>query len=91
MDRDRSPRPRRADDSSAPGLRRGDPRPSIKERYPSKEVYLAAFRKAADDLVAQRYLLPEDAKLLVGRAESDGVSGVAWPPVPFPAHNASSR
>jgi Alpha/beta hydrolase domain len=51
----------------------GDPRPSIEERYPSKEVYLAAFRKAADDLVAQRYLLPDDAKLLVGRAESEGI------------------
>ena len=54
-------------------LAAGDPRPSIEERYPSREVYVAAFRKAADDLVAQRYLLPEDAKLLVGRAESDGV------------------
>ena len=49
----------------------GDPRLSIEERYPSKEVYLAAFRKAADDLVAQRYLLPDDAKLLIGRAESE--------------------
>ena len=58
--------PRRADGG-------GDPRPSIEERYPSKEVYVAAFRKAADDLVAQRYLLPDDAKLLIGRAESDGV------------------
>ena len=37
--------PRRADGG-------GDPRLSIEERYPSKEVYLAAFRKAADDLVA---------------------------------------
>ena len=52
----------------------GDPRPSIEERYPSKDAYVAAFEKAADDLVAQRYLLPEDAKLLVGRAESEGIS-----------------
>ena len=51
----------------------GDPRLSIEERYPSRDVYVAAFRKAADDLVAQRYLLPEDAKLLIGRAESEGV------------------
>lgn len=51
----------------------GDPRPSIEERYPSKQVYLGAFRKAADDLVAQRCLLPDDAKLLIERAESDGV------------------
>jgi hypothetical protein len=54
-------------------LAAGDPRLSIEERYPSKDVYVAAFKKAADDLVAQRYLLPEDAKLLIGRAESEGI------------------
>ena len=43
----------------------GDPRLSIEERYPSKEVYLAAFKRAADDLVAKRFLLPDDAALLV--------------------------
>jgi hypothetical protein len=51
----------------------GDPRLSIEERYPSKEVYLSAFRKAADDLVAKRYLLPDDAALLVKRAEDEGI------------------
>ena len=54
-------------------LATGDPRLSIEERYPSRETYVAAFKKAADDLVAQRYLLPEDAKLLIGRAESEGI------------------
>jgi Alpha/beta hydrolase domain len=54
-------------------LAAGDPRLSLEERYPSKDVYVAAFRKAADDLVARRYLLPEDAKLLIGRAESEGI------------------
>jgi hypothetical protein len=54
-------------------LAAGDPRLSIEERYPSRDVYVAAFRKAADDLVAKRYLLPEDAKLLIGRAESEAV------------------
>ncbi len=68
MDRDRSPATR-AERMATSAIAR----PSIEERYPSKEVYLAAFRKAADDLVAQRYLLPDDAKLLVGRAESEGV------------------
>ena len=34
-------------------LAAGDPRPSIEERYPSREVYVAAFGKAAADLVAQ--------------------------------------
>jgi hypothetical protein len=51
----------------------GDPRLSIEERYPTKNVYLAAFKKAADDLVAQRLLLPDDAALLVKRAESEGI------------------
>jgi len=51
----------------------GDPRLSLEERYPSKEAYLAVFRKAADDLVARRFLLPDDAALLIGRAESEGI------------------
>jgi hypothetical protein len=51
----------------------GDPRLSMEERYPSKEAYIAAFRKAADDLVAERYLLPEDADLLIRRAEGEGI------------------
>ena len=51
----------------------GDRRPSIEERYPSKDAYLAAFTAAAGRLVAQRLLLPEDASLLIQRAEQDGV------------------
>ena len=39
----------------------GDPRPSIEERYPTKESHVAAIRKAANGLVAKRYLLREDA------------------------------
>ncbi len=50
----------------------GDSRLSIEERYPTKEAYLAAFKKAADDLVAKRFLLPDDATLLINRAESEG-------------------
>jgi hypothetical protein len=51
----------------------GDPRPLIEERYPSRESYVAAFRKTADDLVAQRFLLPDDAVRLVSEAERDGI------------------
>ncbi len=51
----------------------GDPRLSIEERYPSKEMYVAAVRKAADGLVAKRYLLAEDATRLVAEAERDGI------------------
>jgi Alpha/beta hydrolase domain len=51
----------------------GDPRLSIEERYPTKDVYLAAFKKAADDLVAKRFLLPDDAAALIKTAEIEGV------------------
>ena len=51
----------------------GDPRLSIEERYPTKDVYLAVFRKAAADLVAQRFLLPDDADSLVKTAGTEGV------------------
>jgi len=51
----------------------GDPRLSIEERYGNKQAYLAAVQKAADALVAQRYLLPEDAKRLIAEAEAGGI------------------
>jgi hypothetical protein len=54
----------------------GDPRPSIEERHPDRASYVAAFRAAADRLVAQRFLLPEDAQLLVERAVRDGIRSV---------------
>jgi hypothetical protein len=54
-------------------LAAGDPRLSIEERYPSKEAYLAQFRKATADLVAERFLLPDDARSLNERAEREGI------------------
>ncbi len=59
--------------TKAERLAAGDPRLSLEERYPSKDAYLAAFLKAAKGLVAQRYLLPDDADLLIERAESEGI------------------
>jgi hypothetical protein len=38
----------------------GDPRPSIQERYSSREAYLTRVRAAASALVKQRYLLEAD-------------------------------
>jgi hypothetical protein len=57
---------------SAGAVGRGDPRLSIEECYPSKETYVAAIKKAVDGLVADRYLLPEDASRLVSQAEREG-------------------
>ena len=51
----------------------GDPRPSLAERYLSAADYIAAFRAAADRLVAQRLLLPEDATMLVAKSTSEGI------------------
>jgi hypothetical protein len=54
-------------------LAAADPRPSIEERYPTRESYVAAVKKAADELVARRFLLPDDAIRLVAEAERDGI------------------
>jgi hypothetical protein len=47
----------------------GDPRKSIAERYASREDYLARYKKAVDDLVRQRWILPEDRAALLHRGE----------------------
>ncbi len=54
-------------------MKTGDARRSIEERYPTRDAYLAAVRKAADALVGRRHLLVEDAQRLVGEAERNGV------------------
>jgi hypothetical protein len=46
----------------------GDPRPSIERRYGTHQGYVDAVRAAADRLVAQRFLLPEDRDRLVAEA-----------------------
>jgi hypothetical protein len=47
-----------------------DPRPSLAERYGSRDAYVARLRAAADALVAERLLLPDDADRLVAIAKS---------------------
>jgi hypothetical protein len=51
----------------------GDPRLSLEERYKDHAGYVAAVKAAADKLVAERYLLPEDAAALVAQAEASTV------------------
>jgi len=46
----------------------GDPRPSLEERYPSKENYLRQVTQAAEALVAQGYLLAEDVPTVTEQA-----------------------
>jgi hypothetical protein len=45
--------------------RTDDPRRSVEERYASRDEYLTAVRKAANDLVAKGYLLKEDVPRIV--------------------------
>jgi len=59
------PFPRTADERQ----KTGDPRKSIAERYASREVYLTQYEQAVDDLVKQRWILPEDRAALVHRGE----------------------
>ena len=47
----------------------GDPRKSVAERYASREDYLARYTQALDDLIKQRWILPEDRDALLHRAE----------------------
>ena len=45
-----------------------DPRPSLAERYASRDAYLAAVRQAAERLVEARYLLADDVDLCLAIA-----------------------
>ncbi|MBI2964602.1 MAG: hypothetical protein HYY34_00175 [Chloroflexi bacterium] len=49
-------------------LENGDPRLSIRERYPSKEAYLDLVREAGRKLAADRNLLEEDIEFCAQRA-----------------------
>jgi hypothetical protein len=46
----------------------GDPRPSLEERYGSRENYAARVEAAATALVTDRLLLPSDAAAYVKAA-----------------------
>jgi hypothetical protein len=45
-----------------------DPRESLKERYGSRDAYVAKVKAAADELVEERLLLPDDAEAYVAAA-----------------------
>ncbi len=46
----------------------GDPRPSLEERYGTRDRYLARVRSDAQAMVADRHLLAEDVEAVVERA-----------------------
>ncbi len=49
----------------------GDPRLSIQERYSGREEYLQLYRKAAERLIEQRFLLPEDLPAVLERGAAE--------------------
>jgi len=49
-------------------LASGDPRPSLEERYPTKDDYISKIAKAADELRNMRLLLSEDVERMVNAA-----------------------
>ncbi len=53
---------------------RGDPRPSLEERYGNHAAYVRRLEEAAAKLVAARLLLREDAEQLVARARNEEIA-----------------
>ncbi len=49
----------------------GDPRPSVAERYGSREQYMAKFGDAAMKLIEERFLLKEDLAAVLERGERE--------------------
>jgi hypothetical protein len=48
-----------------------DPRKSIAERYADRADYMKRYKNAVDDLVKQRWILPEDREALIQRGEQE--------------------
>jgi Alpha/beta hydrolase domain len=53
---------------------KGDPRPSLEERYGNHAAYVQKMTRAAAQLVSERMLLQEDAERLIARAKGEEVA-----------------
>jgi len=49
----------------------GDPRPSVAERYVSREQYMGKFAEAAMNLIKERFLLREDLAAVLERGQRE--------------------
>jgi len=49
----------------------GDPRPSVAERYVSREEYMGKFAEAAMNLIKERFLLREDLTAVLERGQRE--------------------
>lgn len=59
--------------TNAQRLSNRDPRPSLEERYGTHDGYVAVVRKAIEQAVTDRFLLPDDAGRLLRAAEASAV------------------
>ena len=59
-------------ETRAARLSAGDPRPSIEERYPTNDVYVAKLQDAVDEMVAEGSLLAEDGARIIDAARAGG-------------------
>ena len=49
---------------------KGDPRPSIEERYPSHEAYIAAVTRVCEERLSEDLMLQEDADRFIASANA---------------------
>ncbi|MEP6593601.1 MAG: tannase/feruloyl esterase family alpha/beta hydrolase, partial [Acidobacteriota bacterium] len=66
-------------ETKAERISNNDPRLSLEERYGTHEGYVSAVRKAADQAVKDRFLLPDDAARYVREAQASKVLEGAQP------------
>lgn len=57
--------------------RAADPRPSLEERYGTQEGYVCVVERAADQLVRERFLLPDDRDRIVAEVRASSVLPLA--------------
>jgi hypothetical protein len=59
--------------TQADRLASGDPRLSVKERYPTHEAYVQAVTAAVNALKARRLLLEDDAQAYINAAQASSI------------------
>lgn len=57
--------------TEAARVKSGDPRASIASRYPSQAAYVARYGTAADELIREGWILPEDRAALLERGRRE--------------------
>jgi hypothetical protein len=65
---------------------RGDPRPSLEERYGSHAAYVKRYEEAVQRLARERLILAEDAERFMSRVRSEEISRLFAPAVIGQSH-----